>query len=255
MKHLIHWLVGIFGPSTINARCKSIPPNHKIGLFPKGIMILSCVTGQEHKRICSFLLGLIIDLLVPSGLDLSHMVKAACTLLDLLFLAQFQCHTSDTLSWLEGSLAAFHQNKAVFVDLGIWEDFNIPKLYGLVHYALSIHLFGTTDNYNTEQSECLYIDLAKNAYHATNRKDEYSWVVKAPRTLDSMTCTKLNLSGKHQTSRESLVLLEMTQSLLVREEVTLGSFQEHWIGNQVKLRACIKAPRSLDSTTCTKLNL
>ena len=61
--------------------------------------------------------------------------------------------------------------------------------------------------------------------------------VKAPRSLDSTTCTKLNLSGKYQTSRESLVLLEMTQSLLVREEVTLGSFQECWIGNQVKLKA------------------
>jgi len=174
MKHLIHWLVGIFGPSTINVRCKSIPPNHKIGLFPKGITILSCVTGQEHKRICGFLLGLIVDLPVPGGLDSSHVVKAARALLDLLFLAQFQCHTSDTLSWLEGSLAAFYQNKVVFVDLGIWEDFNIPKLHGLVHYALSIHLFGTTDNYSTEQSERLHIDLAKNAYHATNHKDEYS---------------------------------------------------------------------------------
>ena len=52
-----------------------------------------------------------------------------------------------------------------------------------------------------------------------------------------MTCTRLNLSGKYQTSRESLVLLEMTQSLLDRKGGTLGSFQEHWIGNEVNLRA------------------
>ena len=43
--------------------------------------------------------------------------------------------------------------------------------------------------------------------------------------------------ASEQTSRESLVLLETTQSLLVREEVTLGSFQERWIENQVKLKA------------------
>ena len=43
---------------------------------------------------------------------------------------------------------------------------------------------------------------------------EYTIHVKAPRSLDSTTCTKLNLSGEYQTSRESLVLLEMTQSLL-----------------------------------------
>ena len=174
MKHLIHWLVGIFGPSAIDTRCKSIPPNHKILVFSKGITILYCVTGQEHKKICGFLLGLIVDLPVPGGLDSSRVVKAVRALLDFLFLAQFQCHTSDTLSRLEDSLAAFHDNKAVFVDLGIRENFNIPKLHGLVHYASSIRLFGTTDNYNTEQSERLHIDLAKNAYRAMNRKDEFS---------------------------------------------------------------------------------
>ena len=29
------------------------------------------------------------------------------------------------------------------------------------------------DNYNTEQLEHLHIDFAKDAYHATNRKNEY----------------------------------------------------------------------------------
>jgi hypothetical protein len=43
-----------------------------------------------------------------------------------------------------------------------------------MHYASSIVLFGTTDNYNTEYSERLHIDFAKDAYRATNRKDIYN---------------------------------------------------------------------------------
>lgn len=35
-------------------------------------------------------------------------------------------------------------------------------------------MFGTADNYNTQYTERLHIDLAKKAYQATNRKDEYS---------------------------------------------------------------------------------
>ena len=66
---------------------------------------------------------------------------------------------------------------------------------------------------------------------------ELSESVKAQRSLDSMTCTKMNPSGEYQTSRESLVLLEVTRSLLGKRGGTLGSFQECWIGNQVKLRA------------------
>lgn len=34
--------------------------------------------------------------------------------------------------------------------------------------------FGTCDNYNTEYSERLHIDLAKDAYRATNHKDKYA---------------------------------------------------------------------------------
>ena len=61
--------------------------------------------------------------------------------------------------------------------------------------------------------------------------------VKAPKALIVRLVLSWNEVASEQTSRESLVLLETTQSLLVREEVTLGSFQERWIGNQVKLRA------------------
>lgn len=174
MKHLIGWVISIFGASAIDARCKSIPPNHKISLFTKGITTLSHVTGKEHKSMCSILLGLIVDLPVQGGRNSSRVVKAVRALLDFLFLAQFPCHTSDTLLRLEECLVAFHTNKAVFVDLGIRQNFNIPKLHALLHYASSIRLFGTTDNYNTEQSERLHIDLAKEAYRATNRKDEFA---------------------------------------------------------------------------------
>jgi hypothetical protein len=99
---------------------------------------------------------------------------AVHALLDFLFLAQFPNQTSDTICCLEDSLLVFHNNKEVFIDLEIWENFNIPKLHSLSHYAQSIQLFRTTDNYNTEQLEHLHIDFAKDAYQATNCKDEYS---------------------------------------------------------------------------------
>ena len=123
---------------------------------------------------CSILLGLIVDLPVPGGWDASRIIKSTRALLDFLFLAQYQSHTTESIECLQNSLAEFHDHKDVFLDLGVRKTFNLPKLHGLSHYASSIQLFGTTDNYNTEQSERLHIDLAKDAYRATNHKDEYS---------------------------------------------------------------------------------
>ena len=173
MKHLIGWLVRIFGPREINARCRAMPPNHKTLLFTKGITTLSRVTGHEHKKMCCILLGLIVDLPIPGGLDPSRIVKAVRALLDFLYLAQYECHTSNTIQQLQECLSMFHDNKTVFVELGIRKHFDIPKFHSLTHYASSIKLFGSTDNYNTEQSERLHIDFTKDAYRATNHKDEY----------------------------------------------------------------------------------
>ena len=174
MKHLIRWVIRIFGAAGVDARCRVIPPNHRTMLFPKGISTLSRVTGKEHKKMCAILLGLIVDLPVPGGHDSSRILKAVRSLLDFLYLSQYQCHTSGSITQLEESLAAFHQFKEVFFDFGVRKHFKIPKLHSLSHYASSIRMFGTTDNYNTEQSERLHIDLTKNAYRATNHKDEYA---------------------------------------------------------------------------------
>lgn len=139
---------------------------------------------------CSILLGLIIDLPLAGGMDSSRLVRAVRALLDFLFLAQHQSHTSETIHRLQGSLDVFHANKAIFVDLGVRKHFNIPKLHSLMHYISSIKLFGTTDNYNTEQSERLHIDLTKDAYRATNHKNEYPQM-----TVWLERCEKLQQHG------------------------------------------------------------
>ena len=175
LKHLISWLMhpNAFGAAEIDARCHSLPPNHHITQFPRGITTLSRVSGKEHKDMCRILLGLIINLPLPGGQVPSRVIRAVRALLDFLYTMQLPSHTRDTLQHLDDSLALFHQNKSVFADLGMREHFNIPKLHSLIHYRSSIALFGSTDNYNTEQSERLHIDFAKDAYRATNRKDEY----------------------------------------------------------------------------------
>ena len=176
MKHLIKWIssTGAFGPAEVNARCRIIPPNHGITLFPKGITFPSHVSGHEHKAICSILLGLVVNLALPDGQALSRVLGAMRALLDFLYLAQLPSHTTSTLRRLEESLGRFHDNKEVFIDLSIRQQFNLPKLHSLQHYQSSIALFGTTDNYNTKQSERLHINFTKDAYRATNHKDEYA---------------------------------------------------------------------------------
>ncbi|KAH8985321.1 hypothetical protein EDB86DRAFT_2764969, partial [Lactarius hatsudake] len=174
VKHVKAWLIAIFRAAEIDAHCRSLLPNHHITLFPKGITTLSHISGKEHKNICQFLLRLIIDLAIPGGQLPLCVIRAMHVLLDFMYLAQYPSHTSQMLQRLEECLACFHENKDVFIDLGVHWHMCIPKLHSLLHYHSSITLFGTTDNYNMEQSEWLHIDFTKDAYRATNWKDKYT---------------------------------------------------------------------------------
>ncbi|KAG2043238.1 hypothetical protein BDR03DRAFT_836995, partial [Suillus americanus] len=116
---------------------------------------------------------LIIGIRLPNNLNAGRLLQAVQGLLDFLYLAQYPCHSLESLQLLDDALDLFHENKDIFIDLGIRSNFNLPKLHAARHYSAMIMMFGTTDNYNTEYTERLHIDFAKDAYRATNHKDEF----------------------------------------------------------------------------------
>lgn len=176
-KHLIKWLKQAYGTREIDARTQRLIPNHHIRLFSNGITILSRVTGKEHGLISRVILGVIVDMHLPSGMDSARLVRAVRALLDFMFIAQLPVLSAHHLLLMKNALDEFHCNKQIFIDLGIRDNFNIPKLHSCMHYVASIKLFGTTDNYNTQQTERLHIDYTKEAYRASNTRDEYPQMV------------------------------------------------------------------------------
>ncbi|KAJ7787065.1 hypothetical protein B0H14DRAFT_3095490 [Mycena olivaceomarginata] len=173
VKHLIAWLTECVGEAEIDAHCCCLPPNHNICLFIGGISNLSHVTGKEHDRISCFILTLIINVQLPDNISPAPLLAAVRGILDFVHLAQYPMHTLETLAHLENTLQHFHNNKSIFVASRVRKGFNLPKLHSCHHYIMYIKLFGTTDNYNTEYTGRLHIDLTKDTYRSTNFKDEF----------------------------------------------------------------------------------
>ncbi|KAG6876939.1 hypothetical protein C0993_011873 [Termitomyces sp. T159_Od127] len=151
-----------------------MPPNHNICLFIEGVSTLSRVSVQEHDYMCQILLESVIDAPLPDGLSSARLLAAVQAILDFLYPAQYPAYTDEFFTLLDDALGDFHKNKDIFIDLGICDSFNILKLHWAQHYATAISLYGITDNVNTQYTEWLHIDLAKDAYATTNHKDEFS---------------------------------------------------------------------------------
>jgi hypothetical protein len=117
--------------------------------------------------------------------------------------AQFHVHTDKTLEALDKALDEFHAHKDIFIQLGTRQHFNFPKLHAMLHYVHSIRQFGSLDGYNTEHSERLHIDYAKEAYRASNRRNYVEQMTKWLRRQEAVHQYAAYLSWRQCSSTQS----------------------------------------------------
>lgn len=155
LSHLVKWCQLLMTKLELDRRIRCLPPAVGLRHFKNGISGLSQISGSKHKNIGKILLGCIIDKLHP------HAVTACCALLDFIYLAQYTTHDKTTLGYMDTALDTWHKYKTFFIRVGARDHFNIPKLHFLQHYVFLIHLFGTTNNYNTEMFKRLHIEFSQ----------------------------------------------------------------------------------------------
>ncbi|TFK82348.1 hypothetical protein K466DRAFT_500481, partial [Polyporus arcularius HHB13444] len=166
--HLLEWCKSIIGEAELDARFATLPECHGLRHFHRGISVITQWTGGEAKEIEKVLLGLLV------GQTNTRVLKAARALLDFVYYAQFEVHSDTTLARMDAALADFHAHKDAFIELGIRDHFNIPKLHSLIHYVEAIRRLGCLDGLNTETSERFHIDYAKEAYRASSRREYFA---------------------------------------------------------------------------------
>ena len=165
--HTVKWVAESIngGEDEVDQRFRAMSPHGDLRYFKKGISLISQWTGNEYKHMEKVFLGV-----VAGAATDERVLLAVRSLLDFIYYAHFEIHTSESLAHLETAWRTFHHNKQVFLDLGVRDDFNFAKLHSLGHYLRAILRLGSADGYNTEGPERLHIDFAKLGYRASNRK-------------------------------------------------------------------------------------
>jgi hypothetical protein len=165
--HFVSWCTEAVdgGSDEVDRRFKSMTRHPTLRHFKKGISLISQWTGNEYKNMEKIFLGVI------AGAADEQVIRAVRAVVDFISYARFEVHTERSLELMDRAWSAIHENKTIFLELGIRENFNIPKFHSLIHYISAIHSHGTLDGYNTESPERLHIDFAKVPFEAGNKRD------------------------------------------------------------------------------------
>ncbi|KAG1898632.1 uncharacterized protein F5891DRAFT_1129435 [Suillus fuscotomentosus] len=132
--HIVSWCSTIISDTEFDARFQAMSDFHGLRHFKRGISTVSQWTCTEHKEMQRVVLGVIAGAVEP------RVFRAARAVLDFIYYAQYQAHTDTTLARMQEALDVFHVNKDVFVDLGLRQHFNIPKVHSMRHYVQSIRI-------------------------------------------------------------------------------------------------------------------
>lgn len=165
--HFVSWSTEAVdgGSDEVDRRFKSMTKHPSLRHFKKGISLISQWTGNEYKNMEKIFSGVI------AGAADEQVIRVVRAVVDFISYARFEVHTERSLENMDRAWSAIHENKRIFLELGIRENFNIPKFHSLNHYISAIHSHGTLDGYNTESPERLHIDFAKVPFRAGNKRD------------------------------------------------------------------------------------
>src|SRR5271155_4091557 len=163
--HLVAWCTSLISKSELDERFKEMSGFPGLRHFKNGISNMIQWTGTEHKEMEKVFVG------VMAGAVDSETLTIIRALIDFIYYAQLQLHTSKTLNALDSCLKTFHTYKELLIKLGICEHFNLPKLHAILHYLKAIRALGSADGYNTESPKHLHIEFTKDGYRASNKRD------------------------------------------------------------------------------------
>ncbi|KAJ7579726.1 hypothetical protein C8J56DRAFT_1006594 [Mycena floridula] len=120
----------------VDARFRAMPRHPTLRHFRKGISLVSQWTGAEYKNMEKIFLGILAE---ATDINVIRVVRA---LLDFIGYSRLEAHTDETLVQMDRAWSTFHENKAIFIKMGIHTHFNIGKLHSMTHYD-AVHRFNT----------------------------------------------------------------------------------------------------------------
>lgn len=129
--------------------------------------------------------------LVPSG-----MLRAITAFLDFCYLVRRSQIDESVLDQIDDAVNRFHQERHIFIELGIRDNFLLPRQHAIVHYRLMIQLFGAPNGLCSSITESKHIKAVKQPYRRSSRNNPLGEMILTNQRNDKLAAARVDFESR-----------------------------------------------------------
>ena len=135
----------------------------------------------------------------------NDMVQAICAFLEFCYIVWRNVINEKSLHDLRHVLSQFHQYHKIFWEVGVRDDFSLPRQHSLTHYESLIWLFGAPNGVSTSITESKHIIAIKKPWRHSSKNNALGQILRtnlhlsqlAAARADFEACGMLTLTVSH----------------------------------------------------------
>ncbi|RXW13606.1 hypothetical protein EST38_g12246 [Candolleomyces aberdarensis] len=190
--HLVQWVVeyleglpeGKQALAEMDRRIALAPPFSGLRRFPEGRGFKQW-TGNDSKALMKVFLAAIKGL-VPDG-----MVRAISAFMEFCYLVRLSEIDELVLDRIDKAVEEFHQEREIFRQYGIRQNFNLPRQHSLCHYRLLIQQFGAPNGLCSSITESKHIEAVKKAWRRSSRNKPLGEMLLTNQRIDKLAAARV----------------------------------------------------------------
>lgn len=123
------------------------------------------------------------------------MVRAISSFIEFCYLVRRHVLDDNDLDKLDGYLAEFHEEREIFIEEGIRDDFCLPRQHALMHYRDMIIQFGAPNGLCSSITESRHKDAVKGPYKRSSKFNALQQMITTNQRLSKLSASAINFGA------------------------------------------------------------
>jgi hypothetical protein len=131
-----------------------------------------------------------------SGLVDPGIVRAISAFLEFCYLVRRSQIDESVLDQIDAAAERFHKEREIFIELGIRDDFLLPRQHSLKHYRSLIQMFGAPNGLCSSITESKHIKAVKEPWRRSGRNEPLGQMLLTNQRLDKLAAARADFHAR-----------------------------------------------------------